>query len=248
VPEVAHAIAEQSRRIAYVHGTAFAAKALDDYADALVPFAAVRRPGSFVHGFSYSHHPVGAVAGLAVLNVMRERHLTAAAEQRGRELAKALRDRLADHPSVGDIRGIGLLQAVELVADRDTKKPFARDARIAERVVAAVKEAGLLVYHSAGCADGRNGDLLLFGRGPGGRAGRQGRCRDPEHLTRRHKMWVLAADRRPCIVLTELVRPPRQGGRRKREPGANPGLPRSGERERPPSRSTGPRGPGSDGQ
>ena len=119
--------------------------------------------GAFVHGFTYSHHPVGAAAGLAVLNVLRNRHLVAASEQRGRELAKALRDRLADHPAVGDIRGIGLLQAVELVADRDTKQPFARTDKVAERLVAQAKEDGLLVYHSTGCADGRDGDLLLFG-------------------------------------------------------------------------------------
>ena len=119
--------------------------------------------GSFVHGFTYSHHPVGAAAGHAVLKVLRDRHLVAAAEQRGRELSKALHDRLADHPAVGDIRGLGLLQAVELVADRDSRKPFDRTERIAERVVAQAKEDGLLAYHSTGCADGRDGDLLLFG-------------------------------------------------------------------------------------
>ena len=62
--------------------------------------------------------------------------------------------------------------------------------------------------------------------------------------TRRHNMWALVTDRHPCIVLIELVRPPRQGGRRKREPGASPGLPRSGEWERKPSRSTGRQRPG----
>ena len=119
--------------------------------------------GSFVHGFTYSHHPVGAAAGHAVLKVLRQRDLVAASEQRGRELGQALRDRLTDHPAVGDIRGLGLMQAVELVADPESKKPFARADRIAEKVVAQAKEDGLLVYHSTGCADGRDGDLLLFG-------------------------------------------------------------------------------------
>jgi adenosylmethionine-8-amino-7-oxononanoate aminotransferase len=64
---------------------------------------------------------------------------------------------------VGDIRGIGLLQAIELVADVESKKPFARADRVAEQVVAQARENGLLVYHSTGCADGRDGDLLLFG-------------------------------------------------------------------------------------
>ena len=61
------------------------------------------------------------------------------------------------------MRGRGLLIGVELVADRSTKAPFPRSARVAERVVQAAKDVGLLVYPSTGCADGVDGDLFLVG-------------------------------------------------------------------------------------
>jgi adenosylmethionine-8-amino-7-oxononanoate aminotransferase len=121
------------------------------------------RRGGFTHGFTYSHHPVGAAAGHAVLRVLRDRDLVSAAAVRGAELARALNDALGSHPAVGDIRGIGLLQAVELVADRADRRPFPRAERTVERVVAAAKDLGLLAYHSTGCANGTDGDLLLFG-------------------------------------------------------------------------------------
>jgi adenosylmethionine-8-amino-7-oxononanoate aminotransferase len=52
---------------------------------------------------------------------------------------------------------------VELVADRDLKRPFPRSDAVAERVLAAAKERGLLLYSSTGCADGTDGDLIMFG-------------------------------------------------------------------------------------
>lgn len=122
----------------------------------------VQRAG-FVHGFTYSHHAVGAAAGLAVLKILSRDKLVDAAAQRGDQLDAELRAALGGNPHVGDIRGRGLLQAIELVADRTTKAPFARDERVAERIVAAAKERGVLLYHSTGCATGTDGDLLVFG-------------------------------------------------------------------------------------
>ncbi|TDD51516.1 aspartate aminotransferase family protein [Kribbella antibiotica] len=117
----------------------------------------------FVHGFTYSHHAVGAAAGLAVLKILQRDGLVEAAAERGEQLGAELQKELGDHPHVGDIRGRGLLWAVELVADRETKAPFPRSERVAERIVAAAKERGVLLYHSTGCANGTEGDLLVFG-------------------------------------------------------------------------------------
>ena len=117
----------------------------------------------FAHGFTFSHHVVGAAAGQAVLRVLRERSLVAAAEAQGRRLRAGLGERLGGHRAVGDIRGLGLMLAAELVADRATKAPFPRAERVTERVVAAARERGLLVYSSIGCADGRAGDLVMLG-------------------------------------------------------------------------------------
>ncbi len=119
--------------------------------------------GGFVHGFTHSHHPVGAAAGLAVLRLLHSQDLVAAAAARGAQLGDALAAALGDHPRVGDIRGLGLLRAVELVADRDSRKPFPRAERVTERLVAACASHGALVYSSTGCADGTDGDLLVFG-------------------------------------------------------------------------------------
>jgi adenosylmethionine-8-amino-7-oxononanoate aminotransferase len=118
---------------------------------------------AFTHGLTYSHHVVGAAAGRAVLRVLRERRLVEAAETQGKRLRAGLEARLGGHRSTGDIRGLGLLVAVELVADRATKAPFPRARRLAERVVAAARDRGLLLYWSTGCADGTDGDLVMLG-------------------------------------------------------------------------------------
>ncbi|HET9290224.1 MAG TPA: aminotransferase class III-fold pyridoxal phosphate-dependent enzyme, partial [Actinomycetes bacterium] len=119
--------------------------------------------GGFTHGLTYSHHVVGAAAGRAVLRVLRERRLVEAAETQGKRLRAGLEARLGGHPAAGDIRGLGLMVAIELVADREAKAPFPRSARVTERVVAAARDRGLLLYSSTGCVDGRQGDLVMLG-------------------------------------------------------------------------------------
>ncbi|HEY2793125.1 MAG TPA: aminotransferase class III-fold pyridoxal phosphate-dependent enzyme [Micromonosporaceae bacterium] len=117
----------------------------------------------FTHGFTYSHHAVGAATGHAVLRVLQEEKLVDASAQQGKRLQDGLRAALADAPLVGDIRGRGLLVGVEFVADRESRTPMPRAERFTERVVAAARERGLLLYSSIGCADGVNGDLILLG-------------------------------------------------------------------------------------
>jgi hypothetical protein len=119
--------------------------------------------GGFVHGFTWSHHPAGAAVGRAVLTRMAEDDLVERSRVLGARLLDELQRALADVAIVGDVRGRGLLIGVELVADRTSKAPFPRAARVAERVTAAAKAAGLLVYPSTGCANGVDGDLFLVG-------------------------------------------------------------------------------------
>jgi adenosylmethionine-8-amino-7-oxononanoate aminotransferase len=119
--------------------------------------------GGFTHGFTYSHHGVGAAAGRAVLAVLKQLDLVQAARNRGAQLDAALRRELGNHPAVGDVRGLGLLRGIELVSDRETRAAFARTDRVVERVVAAGMARGVLLYSSTGCADGRDGDLVLLG-------------------------------------------------------------------------------------
>jgi len=120
-------------------------------------------PTGFVHGLTWSHHPVGAAVGLAVLRAITDRGLVEASARQGRVLLARLGETLGDHRLVGDIRGIGLLVAIELVADRVGKTPFPVRAGVAAAVTAAARDLGLLVYPSTGCADGTDGDLVLLG-------------------------------------------------------------------------------------
>jgi adenosylmethionine-8-amino-7-oxononanoate aminotransferase len=121
------------------------------------------RPKGFVHGFTWSHNGVGAATAHAVLRRLREGDLVEASRAQGDRLRNDLTSVLADIPSVGDVRGLGLMIGIELVANRTTKAPFARSDQVTERVVAAARELGLLLYSSTGHVDGINGDLVMLG-------------------------------------------------------------------------------------
>ena len=126
-------------------------------------YETIAAAGGFVHGFTYSHSPVGAAAAWEVLRILEAERLVEASATKGERLLELLRARLGDHPNVGDVRGRGLLVAVELVADRATRRPFPRSARLIEAVMARARERGLLIYHGTGNADGTNGDTILLG-------------------------------------------------------------------------------------
>jgi adenosylmethionine-8-amino-7-oxononanoate aminotransferase len=125
-------------------------------------FDAVSAAG-FVHGFTWSHNALGAAAARAVLGVIRERGLVERAATTGERLRADIGAATAELPVVGDVRGIGMMIGIELVRDRSTKEPFARSEQATERVVAAARDAGLLLYSSTGHVDGTNGDLLMLG-------------------------------------------------------------------------------------
>lgn len=119
-------------------------------------------PG-FVHGFTYSHGPVAGAVANEVLRILEAEDLVAASATRGDRLRSMLADALGDHPNVGEIRGRGLLVGLELVADRETRAPFPRAAKVTEAVVGGARERGVLVYSGTGNADGTNGDTILLG-------------------------------------------------------------------------------------
>jgi 4-aminobutyrate aminotransferase len=100
------------------------------------------RWGRGAHGTTYGGNPVACAAGVAVLETIRDEDLVANARLRGAELKGALRELMADHPSIGDVRGPGLMIGVELVKDRATREP---DGGRADAVTARAAEAGLLL-------------------------------------------------------------------------------------------------------
>jgi adenosylmethionine-8-amino-7-oxononanoate aminotransferase len=118
--------------------------------------------GSFQHGHTYLGHPLACAAGLAVQQVIKRDHLLDNVKAMGARLARRLSERFGNHPYVGDIRGRGLFQAVELVADRSDKTPFDPALKLHARVKAEAMGRGLMVYPSGGTADGVAGDHVLL--------------------------------------------------------------------------------------
>ncbi|WP_269750730.1 aminotransferase class III-fold pyridoxal phosphate-dependent enzyme [Candidatus Burkholderia verschuerenii] len=104
-----------------------------------------REHGMMGHGWTYSGRPMGAVAALANLDIMEREQLVANADSVGAYLLERLRATFGAHPSVGDVRGIGMLMAIQLMLDPATRTPFPPEHRINARVVAAARGHGLLV-------------------------------------------------------------------------------------------------------
>jgi len=100
------------------------------------------RWGRGAHGTTYGGNPVACAAGVAVLETIRDEGLVANARLRGAELTGSLRELMADHPAIGDVRGPGLMIGVEFVKDRATREP---DGATAEAVTARAAAAGLLL-------------------------------------------------------------------------------------------------------
>ncbi|MEL6577036.1 MAG: aspartate aminotransferase family protein [Pseudomonadota bacterium] len=117
---------------------------------------------AFQHGLTYSGHPVAAAAALAVQHTIAEEGLLENVTRMGHQLSAALRARFGDHPHVGHIRGRGLMQGIEFVADRPTKTPFDASLKVHERLKEVAMDLGLMIYPNGGCADGVNGDHMLI--------------------------------------------------------------------------------------
>ena len=124
---------------------------------------AISRSGGFIHGFTYSHHAVGAAVAGEVLRILEAEDLVEASRTKGERLAALLAARVGAHPNVGEIRGRGLMIGIEIVADREARAPFPRAARVTERLLADARARGVLVYPGTGLADGTDGDSILLG-------------------------------------------------------------------------------------
>ena len=120
-----------------------------------------RGSGAFQHGFTYQAHPVTTAAGNAVLDYI-ESHSLFERVQPAAEILRAALSPLASHPQVGEIRGLGLLLAIEFVRNKSTREPFPKEQNIAERIRQAALDQNVLTYPTQGCVDGTNGDHILL--------------------------------------------------------------------------------------
>jgi len=118
--------------------------------------------GTLLHGQTYNGHPVGCAAALAVQRVIAQEGLLNKVAAGGKTLRARLQARLGHHTHLGDIRGRGYLQAIELVADREARTAFDPALRINQRIKAEAFARGLLVYPGGGTIDGRRGDHILL--------------------------------------------------------------------------------------
>jgi len=118
--------------------------------------------GFFQHGHTYVGHPVATAAGFAVVSALLNRGLIDRSRQMGLKLHSALKRELGQHPNIGDIRGRGLFQGIELVEDRGTKKPFSPSKSISKKIKDLAFDSGLICYPMSGTRDGINGDHILL--------------------------------------------------------------------------------------
>ena len=100
--------------------------------------------GPIGHGWTYSAHPICAAAGVANLKLLDDLQLVSNAGEVGAYLNKAMTEALGDHPNVGEIRGEGMLCAVELVKDRDDRVFLDAADKTAPHIVAAMLERGVI--------------------------------------------------------------------------------------------------------
>jgi hypothetical protein len=116
---------------------------------------------AFMHGFTYQSHPVATAAGNAVFDYLETHKLFERVTPAGESLREAL-SALENHPQVGQVRGLGLLQGVEFVKNKSTGEPFLKETGIAEKIRQAALEKNVLLYPSQGTFDGTRGDHVLL--------------------------------------------------------------------------------------
>ena len=112
--------------------------------------------GPIGHGWTYSAHPIGAAAGVANLRLIDELNLVANAGRTGTYLNTALKETVGDHVHVGDVRGEGMLAAIEFMADRDRHRFFDASEKVGPRIAAALLEDGVIARAMP------QGDILGF--------------------------------------------------------------------------------------
>lgn len=117
--------------------------------------------GFFQHGYTYMGHPAACAAGVVVLDAIDDAMLSQV-RRRGEDLRTQLRAVLGDHPNVGDIRGRGLFNGVELVSDRKTKTPFSPSLGLPGKLKQSAFVRGLMIYPMSGTVDGTLGDHIVI--------------------------------------------------------------------------------------
>jgi adenosylmethionine-8-amino-7-oxononanoate aminotransferase len=122
---------------------------------------AVVDAGGFHLGHTHKASPLSCAVGLAVMREIVERNLAEHATETGENLRARLRELQREIPEIGDVRGLGLLNAIEIVADQDTRAMFPRDRDVPKEISRIALEQGLLLY-ARRTSGGRYGDWIMI--------------------------------------------------------------------------------------
>jgi adenosylmethionine-8-amino-7-oxononanoate aminotransferase len=107
---------------------------------------AVMAAGGFLHGFTYAGNPLACATGLAVIAEIERGDMMGNAARTGGYLKAQMAGLMDRFPFIGDVRGMGMLLAMEFVADRVTRVPLPPEIKAHERVVEAAYARGLIIY------------------------------------------------------------------------------------------------------
>jgi adenosylmethionine-8-amino-7-oxononanoate aminotransferase len=121
-----------------------------------------RTTGTFLVGHTAAGNPLSCATGLAVLRYVLDHNLVSNSADVGPYFKEQLQSLMERHPMIGDVRGIGLMLGVELVADRETKRPFPPEWKVGQLIANAALDRGLVTYALMGTVDGMEGDHMLF--------------------------------------------------------------------------------------
>jgi adenosylmethionine-8-amino-7-oxononanoate aminotransferase len=118
--------------------------------------------GAFQTGHTFSGHTAACAAGVAVQEIIARDGLIERVRHRGLEFQDSIRAALSRFDAVGDVRGRGYFIGIEFVADRASRRPFARERGLSLDIGARAFATGLICYPCAGNVDGTNGDTLII--------------------------------------------------------------------------------------
>ncbi len=120
----------------------------------------VQNQGGFMHGHTYAGNPLACATGLAVIRAMQDEAVVDNVREQGVYLRQQLDQLKVRYDFIGDVRGIGFLQGVELVQSQDTKAPFPAAFNAFSKITAIARDKGLLIYPRR-CLNGVEGDHFL---------------------------------------------------------------------------------------
>jgi adenosylmethionine-8-amino-7-oxononanoate aminotransferase len=129
---------------------------------AQVAEAIAKKSGLFAAGFSWAGNPMGTAIVSKAIDYLKQHKLVERCNEIGIYLSQKLEE-LKHHPTVGDVRGMGLMRGLEFVTNKETKKPLDPNLHFSIQLAMETLKRGLAVQFSAGCDRGQAGDMIFLG-------------------------------------------------------------------------------------